>query len=41
MVCVVLTRQVVVSIQMPSAESLFASAFRISRILMEHAKRVS
>ena len=41
MVCVVLTRQVVVSIQMPSAESRFANAFRISRISMEHAKRVS
>ena len=41
MVCVVLIRQVVVSTQMPSAESLFASAFRISRMSMERAKRVS
>ena len=40
MVYVVLTRQVVVSIQMPSAESLFASAFRISRISMEHAMQL-
>ena len=40
MVCAVLTRQVVVSIQMPSAEILYASACRVLRISMEHAKRV-